>query len=221
MSFRDVFFRRNKAESNPLWLTVFCDMTTNLMLFFLLLYAFTRLSEEKQQTMFRSLHASGSRTEEIKQKASRVINEFREEETADAMSQLSTAAGEDVSVEVSEKQIRLTLTSPLLFDSGAAELKSSRGMEQLSAILSKLDSKIIVEGHTDDIPVKSGNYSSNWELSIARSVSVINTLVTQFGLPAERFVSAGYGEFRPVAPNDTPQNRAKNRRIEITVIRKT
>jgi chemotaxis protein MotB len=72
---------------------------------------------------------------------------------------------------------------------------------------------IIVEGHTDNQRIHNEYFDSNWELSTARATSVARLLVDKFGLPAARMGAIGYGEYRPVVPNDTPENRAKNRRV--------
>lgn len=209
-----------KAQASPIWLTVFCDMTTNLMLFFLLLYGFTRLPQEQQQKIYKSLESSGKKAETIKYKASRVLKEYHEEETASAMNKLAGSVGGDMEdIKVNMKQIRLSLKSPILFDSGQAKLISKQGIEQLAKILRFGENQVIIEGHTDDQPVKKGPYSSNWELSVARSVSVIEALIKEYGFAASRFIAAGYGEYHPRYPNDSSENMASNRRIEIVVLR--
>ncbi len=77
---------------------------------------------------------------------------------------------------------------------------------------------IIIEGHTDNVPITGGKYQSNWELSVARAVSVID-FFTDRGIEPKKLVAGGYGEFHPAYPNDTPEHRARNRRIEITILR--
>lgn len=209
-----------KAHASPIWLTVFCDMTTNLMLFFLLLYGFTRLSQEKQMKMYKSFQDSGTKDAIIKQKATRVLKDFHEEEATSALSRLADETGPDISLSVNMEQIRITLNSPILFNSGEAKLKYRRGIGQLAAVLKKIDAPVIIEGHTDDIPISKGPYSSNWGLSVARSVSVIETLVNDYGFQASKLIAAGYGEYHPLVPNDSSHNRAKNRRIEIVILRR-
>ncbi len=77
---------------------------------------------------------------------------------------------------------------------------------------------IIIEGHTDPTPVRGGAYRSNWELSIARAVGVVN-FFTSSGMDPKQLVAAGYGEFHPAFPNDSEEHRARNRRIELTIVR--
>lgn len=116
--------------------------------------------------------------------------------------------------------IKLKLESPTLFDSGGADLKpeSLPLLEQMLANLTQMDNTVIVEGHTDNIPIHSPRFNSNWELSTARSFSVIRFFLNK-GISPKRLVAHGFGEFRPIFSNDTEDGRARNRRIEITVVR--
>ncbi|MDK2959817.1 MAG: chemotaxis protein MotB, partial [Bacillota bacterium] len=76
-----------------------------------------------------------------------------------------------------------------------------------------------VEGHTDNLPINTYRFPSNWELSTARATTVVRYLAEKHGIPPDRLSAAGYGEWRPVAPNDTPEHRAQNRRVDIVVLR--
>ena len=76
-----------------------------------------------------------------------------------------------------------------------------------------------VEGHTDDVPIQTGRYASNWELSTARATTVVTYLLQDAGLAPERLSAAGYGEFHPRAPNTSPENRARNRRVDVVILR--
>jgi chemotaxis protein MotB len=83
-----------------------------------------------------------------------------------------------------------------------------------------MDNPVVVEGHTDNVPISSKKYRSNFELSAARAFSVINYFINTEKMSPEKFSTFGYGEYRPVSSNDTEEGRAKNRRIEINIIRK-
>ncbi|HSQ33995.1 MAG TPA: OmpA family protein, partial [Peptostreptococcaceae bacterium] len=76
---------------------------------------------------------------------------------------------------------------------------------------------IVIEGHTDNIPIKSSKYGSNWELSTQRAVSVVRFFVEQKGMSPTQFSATGYGEYKPLVDNKTPENRAKNRRVDIVI----
>ncbi len=111
----------------------------------------------------------------------------------------------------------IALPNDVLFDSGKTELKieGKEAISQVAAVLATIeDRRFLVAGHTDDVPIKTARFPSNWELSTARAIEVTKILVAA-GMKAERIGSAGYSEFDPVIANDSPEHRAQNRRIEI------
>lgn len=128
-------------------------------------------------------------------------------------------AGE-LTVAVERGRIVLKLPQDILFESGKAEV-GEKGRETLAKIADGLarfeDRRFQVEGHTDNVPIKSARYPSNWELSSARSLAVVHLLVDS-GVPARNLSAAGYGEFQPRAANDTDENKKRNRRIEIVML---
>lgn len=125
----------------------------------------------------------------------------------------------DLQIALRSGRMVLVLPNDVLFDSGKAELKQ-HGKETLAAVaevLATLDKRRFqVAGHTDDQPIRYSGFPSNWELSTARALAVVN-LLTKSGMRPETLSAAGYGQFDPVQPNDTAENKAKNRRTEITL----
>jgi len=118
-------------------------------------------------------------------------------------------------------RIRVDLVDKILFDSGSADL-SKRGEEVLGRIGSVLgkveDKQIQISGHTDDNPIRDSlkeKFATNWDLSVARAVTVVRFLSEHAKVPSRRMVAAGYGQFHPIASNANPEGRARNRRIEI------
>jgi chemotaxis protein MotB len=111
------------------------------------------------------------------------------------------------------------VTDRVLFDIGEADLRPEgrEVLDHLASALGRLPNHISVEGHTDNTPI-SGRYPSNWELSTARATTVLRELIERHGLAAERLQAAGYADQRPVAGNDTVEDRAANRRVEIVVL---
>jgi chemotaxis protein MotB len=106
------------------------------------------------------------------------------------------------------------------FDSGSDQIKPE-GVSLLDTIATSfvgLDNHIRVEGHTDNVPIKSSRFPSNWELSTARATNIVAYLIINVGLPPGRLSAAGYAEFRPIAANDSAEGRARNRRVDITVL---
>jgi chemotaxis protein MotB len=112
------------------------------------------------------------------------------------------------------------LSENILFDSGKSELKKegTAALQEVATVLGSIpDREFQIAGHTDNVPIKSAKFASNWELSTARGVTVARSLAAQ-GVPANRLSAAGYAETQPVASNDTPEGRAQNRRIEIVLM---
>jgi chemotaxis protein MotB len=197
-------------EGLNIWRTVYSDMSTNLTLFFLILFAFTRLSATKREQLMNALSNLGKKTEITQQ-------QVVEQET----DELKKKLGKIATVEVKEEEIVINLPSPVLFDLGKAELKDEAKavLHEVAQSLKLMNNDIVVEGHTDNLPIYGGKYKSNWELSAARAFAVRDYLITYEGINERRISCVGYGEYRPIAPNDTEENRAKNRRIEIKIIR--
>ena len=128
---------------------------------------------------------------------------------------------ERVSMRFTERGIVLTFTDDqLLFDSGSSDMQGVFGevLRELNSELKRLPNSIEVLGHTDDRPIASARYPSNWELSAARAASVARFLIAG-GLPRDRVSVAGYADTRPVASNDSVHGRASNRRVEIVILR--
>ncbi|WP_042223172.1 flagellar motor protein MotS [Oceanobacillus manasiensis] len=125
-----------------------------------------------------------------------------------------------ISANRTEQGVVLVLQESIFFNSGEAEILE-RGQPFLTKIASMLDSlpnNVKVEGHTDDRPIESFRYPSNWELSSARASSVIRYLIEEYDFDESRFTSVGYGDTRPIVDNTSEENWAKNRRVEIVIL---
>jgi chemotaxis protein MotB len=123
-----------------------------------------------------------------------------------------------VTMRGNEEWLEIEMKSSLLFDSGDAAL-SNNALEvlgQIATILREQKNAVRVEGFTDDKPIHTARYPSNWELSSARAAAVVQLFVEE-GMDASRLVAAGYGQAQPVVPNDTPENRTKNRRVVLMI----
>lgn len=197
------------------WLISYSDFLTLLFTFFLALYSLSTMDLLKAEKFSGSL-----------QKVFKVIDEpisfeqnVNKAVIEDLRKLLSDISG--VSIKGDPRGIVITLPDTLLFSSGSATLKTEAydALSRISEKLKELPGKVLIEGHTDNIPLASTSiYRSNWELSAARASSVLHFLL-QKGLFPDRFTIAGYGEYRPVASNDTPEDRAKNRRVELIILR--
>lgn len=120
---------------------------------------------------------------------------------------------------VPDQTVRIILTSDLLFGLGESVLseKARSSLEKVAAAIRYTPYMINVVGHTDNIPMRSSLFKSNWELSVARASSVARYLIEEMGMDPSQFVVSGYSSYRPIAPNTTADNRAKNRRVEIII----
>jgi chemotaxis protein MotB len=124
---------------------------------------------------------------------------------------------EDAEVTASEDGVILKITGTLMFPIGSAKINAEFEpfLETIAKIIRENDYPVAIEGHTDNIPIaNSPLYPSNWELSSARATAVLRYLVERQGIDPKRLMAVGYADTRPLVPNDTPENRAKNRRVE-------
>lgn len=127
---------------------------------------------------------------------------------------------EAIKVDVTDNGIAIKVADPVGFDVGKAQIKPrfKTVLEEIIQVIGKFpDNEIRVEGHTDNTPINTREFPSNWELSAARALHVVKFLYKNGDMNPSRLSAVGYGEYRPIAPNDTPENRQKNRRIEIYV----
>jgi len=119
-----------------------------------------------------------------------------------------------------ERGLVVTVVAEVLFDSGKAKVRpvGKEVLSKVANVLIKINENIIVEGHTDNVPIKHSGWKSNWELSTQRALNVLHYFIDEKGLNPERFSAAGYGPYRPMASNATVEGRQKNRRVEIVVV---
>ena len=223
------------------WLTTFNDLITLLMVFFVLL--FTMGSTDKNMLKeFQNALQSGLGVLGAGSKVSVMVNESQrlisiegpltqgqgettpgEEGEAldvidDALSELAVEPG--INVKYENKGARISFEDALLFDFGKAEINSSglAFLNKIAALVQKIPGLVRVEGHTDNVPIHTHRFPSNWDLSTARAVSVVKYLIDIGKINPQRLSAVGYGDSRPLVANDTATGRAKNRRVEIVLI---
>ena len=129
---------------------------------------------------------------------------------------------DQVSTELSEEGLMIRLKEKALFASGSAALQGQANqiVPVIAALLSSLPERVTISGHTDNVPISTAQFPSNWELSSARAVSLMRGLMgVQPSLNPARFSALGYSEYRPIASNDTEEGRAQNRRVEVFIAR--
>jgi chemotaxis protein MotB len=121
----------------------------------------------------------------------------------------------------SQEGLVMRLSEHTLFESGQASIspQALELLEKIGVIVAQTTYLIRIEGHTDDIPIHTAMFPSNWELSTARAVNVLRYFIEHHHIDSQRLSAEGFGEFRPMVANDTVENRAKNRRVEVIFIR--
>ncbi|MDQ3046370.1 MAG: OmpA family protein [Bacteroidota bacterium] len=127
---------------------------------------------------------------------------------------------DELSVSLRDGKVYVSMSDKLLFKSGSpdVEVKGKSAIEKLAGVLNKnSDVSIAIEGHTDNVPIKTAMYKDNWDLSAARATNVVRMLSEEFKMDPKRLTAAGKGEFNPIADNSTTEGKAKNRRTEIVL----
>ena len=121
---------------------------------------------------------------------------------------------------ISTQGLVLQISDSALFDRGVAALSPNAFplLDKIAGIISKSTHNVRIEGHTDNLPIHTAAFPSNWDLSTTRAVNVLRYLINKGKCSPKRLSAAGFGEFQPIFPNDTPENRAKNRRVELVFV---
>ncbi|OWZ84236.1 flagellar motor protein MotB [Natranaerobius trueperi] len=234
--------RRNREQdfdsSGGNWLQTYADTITLLLAFFVLLYSMSTIDAEKFDRVLVSLHESfsGVLSEHQAQipkedpditlpSPDRNIPEKEERMMENIYDQLKEYIDEAdladvVLLDKEEHGVVLRFQDKVLFDPGSANLKREGVdiLNEIASILKEVPNEIKVEGFTDDVPQNTPEFPSNWELSTGRATTVLRNLTETGELDPERLSATGYGEYRPMVPNDSPENRQLNRRVDITVL---
>ncbi len=207
----------DECKESPPWLTTWADMMSVLLTFFIVLQAFSTLSEKKFYEAMSSIQAAFRMPLPIRAPGNARYDEPR---TADEIeTTLSEEELKGVSVEDFGDRIVVTVDSQMLFGLGEARLTSggTQVMDTVTRALSVASGPIRVEGHTCNLPVGRGSvYRNNWELSAARALTVLEELTLR-GVEPQRLAAVGLGEYHPLAPNDSEENRMRNRRVEFII----
>ncbi len=234
-------------DTSERWLLTYADLMNLLLIFFIILYSMSQMDQQKFEEFSQSFQevlgtstgstfmpTSGGGNSPINLganalPASPVIPSRNEQQQMEAVresvSELiqSGGLGGNVDVRLEERGIVISITAQLLFKPGSADLEpdSKPTIEEIGEVLKKISGNYIkVEGHTDSDPLsKSSKYADNLELSTARANNILRLLVKNAGIDPKKISSAGYGEEMPIAQNDTAENKAKNRRVNIVILR--
>ncbi len=224
---------RKPAEQKkgaPLWMTTYADMVTLLLAFFVLLFAFSNIDVQKFQAIMSAFRGSmgvldGGRTVTTDNTMQSHTAQLDLEQLQQIQQQLRASLQREnmeqtVLLHLEERGLVLRFADQVLFDLGRASLtpQAIDILSRVSPILLDLPNPIRVEGHTDNLPINTTQFPSNWELSTHRATNVIRYLIETEGFDPYQLSVAGYGEFRPIVPNDSQDNRALNRRVDIIIM---
>lgn len=226
------------------WVISYADFVTMLLALFMVMFATSSMGEMKVKDVNKSIQKvfASKNIEDIKE----IENPSEKELKQDAQSPLENTGKtildggdgildasriveqieKDIDVSTSVKVMKtdrgvvIRLNDTMLFDPASAIIKPEARvtLDKIAQTLSKFQNPILIEGHTDSMPIQNEKFPSNWELSTARATNIIKYLVQERKLPPDRLSAVGYGEYMPVEKNTTPQGRAKNRRVDIIVL---
>ncbi len=233
--------RRSKghAEEHPdeRWVISYADLVTLLFGFFIILYATADANEVKMEALSRGLAEAfnvgvteGDGEGSFFEGGTGIIPghndagslDFDLQRIRQLIEEQSLEAGVQGQILVSRDDDRITirLADNLVFPSASADIRTEARplLAIVAAAVNQTGNEIRVEGHTDNIPLATEKYPSNWELSSARATAVLRLLTEELGVAPARAFAAGFGEFRPIAANLTPEGRALNRRADIVLL---
>lgn len=232
--------RHEEHENHERWLVSYADFITLLFAFFTVMYATSQSDVEKQEEFEKSIKrqligifgsgvqggGSGSGTGDFQLSQPNLMADAfpghgasRAEVQNYVERKLQGENGVN-GVNHDALGVRIQLAANKLFASGSAELLegSLSALDEIGKLLKESRRKLIVEGHTDDHPIHTSRYPSNWELSAARATKVVRYLIARSGIPATKLTAVAYAEHKPVVANDSELHRAQNRRIEILIV---
>jgi len=198
-----------ECEQIPGWIFTYGDLVTLLLVFFILLFSFCKLDIEKFKSVAEAFKPLPPGTPFFNEGNPSVLENI-------AKRMETSEISEEVYITVDERGVVVSFKDSALFRSGSADILP-KGLESLNIFVKYLyamPNEIIIEGHTDDQPISSRQYPSNWELSSARASSVARFLEDS-GVKGTRIQVTGYGPYRPRFHNDTPEKRALNRRMDV------
>ncbi|MDI9817641.1 MULTISPECIES: OmpA family protein [unclassified Legionella] len=222
--------RKNKNDSHEdthRWVVSYADFITLLFAFFVVMYAISSVNVSKYKSLAQGMHTAFARKDDKKPVAeisslktpnSPAASQQSKDPFNELVQALANLQDADYRMYPQDGWVELDMKAGGLFDSGSAELRPVALVKlmKIADVLKQQPYPIALEGYTDNIPIYTSQYPSNWELSSARAAAVARIL-TAFGVEQTRITVTGFGEQYPVAENDTKEGRAKNRRVNLII----
>lgn len=218
-------------ENAERWLLTYADLITLLLAFFIVMYSMSQVDSKKFGAVSTALKRVLSGGGLLLKGESGTVIAPRESSVPTESQELKLVLGK-VQAELESRHLAgkvrlshdargvvLSLGESLLFESGQAELSVAAQalLDTVSDLVVVFPNEVRVEGHTDNVPMHNQHFDSNWELSAARATAVVRYLIESKRMPPYQLSAAGYGEFRPAMPNDIPEHRAMNRRVDFVI----
>lgn len=230
------------------WLVPYADILTLLLALFIVLFASSSVDAVKFQqlsSVFNQVFTSGtgfmdypsdspsnnptSPEQQTGLEDAKGLGKSEEQQLSEVQQRVEAYIQEndltdELDTNLTDEGMLISIRDNVLFESGVADVRNEdrRIAKEISSLLvMDLPRGIVISGHTDNIPIKTYRYESNWDLSVMRAVNFMKLLLDNTNLDPEMFSAKGYGEFKPVASNKTEQGRAENRRVEILIVPRT
>lgn len=239
--------KRHKEDEHidESWLIPYADILTLLLALFIVLFAMSSIDAVKFKELARSLNTAftggtgvleypnpqeplvwDEKTEDLEKKrldAAAIIELEELKELQEEINEyiVDNDLTDSLTTELSGEGLSIAILDNALFDSGSANVKKEAvdlGMEISKYLVSNPPRSMTISGHTDNVPIHNAEYSSNWHLSVMRSINFMQVLLEKGELDPANLSAKGYGEFQPIASNDNKTDRAKNRRVEVLVV---
>lgn len=227
------------------WLIPYADLLTLLLALFIVLFASAEVDQKKFDHMAYAMNMAFSGSPSVFDKNTAMVDqsqagnpqmsseENRQQQQLQETIQLLEAKkavdryiqdnklSGDLSTIMTEDGLMIRIKDSALFNSGSADLlpESRRLTEQVAKMLLVVPQKVVISGHTDNVPINTREFPSNWELSSKRAINFMKQLMVQENLRPERFSAIGHSEYKPVGPNETEEGRQQNRRVDVLIMR--
>ncbi len=209
---RNDYYSNSKDYINR-WVVSYSDFVTMLLALFIVMFAISHNVNKEQAKIIEdnNLQVVENATDIPTKTADELIKELNEK----------LANNSSVTLVKDNRGLIVRMNNSILFDEGSAIIKknASKTLDEVIGVISQVDNKVLVEGHTDSTPINTKTYPSNWELSTARATNIIGYIIRTGKIPPQRLSAAGYGEYMPIADNTSSGGRLLNRRVDIIILK--
>lgn len=234
---------KKEKDDSERWMLSYLDFITLLMIFFLMMYAISNVDSTKSKALANSLKigfnsGNGENVVAVSDSSNsspQVVDSTEDQDKNDSSSETEKLSDikkkvddlvnnselkGSVTTTIQERGLLISFNDSVFFNSGEANIKTDwQGkLKSISKVLNGLDNYIRVEGHTDNVAINTDYFPSNWQLSSVRAANVVQFLITQGSVRADRLSAVGYGEYRPVKSNNTEEGKSSNRRVDIVIL---